>query len=161
MWWDTIVDTGIKQWALNTGLFLDSGRGRQAQWLNTTSTVISVGSLLIMRRPWTDSWSVYDDSWVAALIVGTTCWARLEHVGCTVSTAFTHTWQKGSTLLFRPIHCTASLLARCKSAGACDIYKGATYLLIFLGTVHEVFINKLVALISVAVGKLIMSRNPF
>jgi len=89
------------------------GRGG-VMWVNTTSalsvhatTITIVGGQLGVRRPWTDSWSVNDDSWVAALTVGIACCARLEH-----DLMYTHTRQQGNTPFFRPIHCTASLLER-------------------------------------------------
>ena len=72
------------------------------------TTVISVDGQVCVRRPWTESRLVNDDSWVAALTV---CRACLEHVGNAEPTVFTHTRQEGNTSLFRPIYCTASLLA--------------------------------------------------
>jgi len=63
--------------------------------------------------------SVKDDSWVAALIVGTACWARLEHVG-SMNMADVCSITPGRRALHR-------CLGLCTSAGPCSLYNSATY----------------------------------
>ena len=75
-------------------------------------TLLPVLGKLGVQQPWTDSRLVNDNSWAAALIVGTTHWALLEHVG---DTGPTYCLLASSR---RPIH---HCLGLCRSAGPCDL----------------------------------------